>query len=144
MTYSDDGGGTWTRPHFAETLLDPICMGSMVANSNGKPFLLFTNPNNLERADGRIRPGVGRDRKNLTVRVSYDGGMSWPVSRTLEAGSSAYSDLAVLPDGTIVCLYERGSTPAGGSTKSIDYAFLTVARFNLDWVTGGIDGARSD
>jgi sialidase-1 len=40
----------------------------------------------------------------------------------LEKGSSAYSDLAVLTDGTIVCLYE-------GDKK------IVLARFNLDWLT---------
>ena len=50
--------------------------------------------------------------------------MTWPVNRTLDAGPSAYSDLAVLPDGRIVCLYEAGND-------------IRLARFSLDWVTGG-------
>jgi sialidase-1 len=44
------------------------------------------------------------------------------VNRTLEPGPSAYSDLAVLPDGTLLCFYE-------GEDR------LTVARFNLEWLT---------
>jgi sialidase-1 len=43
------------------------------------------------------------------------------VSKLLQPGQSAYSDLAVLPDGTILCLYEGGDK-------------LTLARFGLDWV----------
>ena len=34
--------------------------------------------------------------------------MSWPTSRTIEPGPSAYSDLAVLDNGTILCFYESG------------------------------------
>ncbi len=45
------------------------------------------------------------------------------MSRTLDAGPSAYSDLAVLPDQTILCLYEADKD-------------ISVARFTLDWVLG--------
>jgi sialidase-1 len=48
----------------------------------------------------------------------------------LEPGYSGYSDLAVLPDGTILCLYERGASRPD---------FLTLARFNLEWLTDGKD-----
>jgi len=51
----------------------------------------------------------------------------------LHAEAAAYSDLAVLPDLTIACLYERGS---GHSA----YERLTLARFNLEWLTAGSDG----
>jgi sialidase-1 len=71
----------------------------------------------------------GRERKNLTVRLSDDDGKNWKVQRTLEAGPSAYADLAVLPDGTILCFYESGSkTP---------YDALTLARFHLEWLKKG-------
>jgi sialidase-1 len=78
----------------------------------------------------------GRGRKNLTVKLSYDEGKTWPVSRVLEPGFSGYSDLAVGSKGTIYCFYERGSTDG----KNI-YAtkFLTVDRFNLEWLSDGKD-----
>ena len=40
--------------------------------------------------------------------MSMDG-KTWPINRTLEPGASAYSDLAVLPDGSILCFYEATS-----------------------------------
>jgi hypothetical protein len=46
----------------------------------------------------------------------------WPVNKTLDAGPSAYSDLAVLPDGTVLCLYEKTSD-------------IAAARFNLEWLS---------
>jgi len=50
-------------------------------------------------------PGGG-GRNDLAIRASYDEGKTWPVARRLHKGGSAYSDLAVLPDGSICCLYE--------------------------------------
>jgi sialidase-1 len=49
---------------------------------------------------------------------------------------SGYSDLAVLPDGTILCFYQRGSID-GKNSFGTDR--LTVARFNLEWLTDGAD-----
>ena len=36
-------------------------------------------------------------------------GRTWPHSRALHQGPSAYSDLTVLADGTFACLYEAGA-----------------------------------
>jgi len=49
---------------------------------------------------------------------------------------SGYSDLAVLSDGTILCFYARGNDPAKSMYKS---GALTLARFNLEWLTDGRD-----
>ena len=67
----------------------------------------------------------------MTVRLSYDEGQTWPVSKSLWSGPSAYSQLLALPDGTIGCLYERG--------EKSRYERLTFARFNLEWLTDGKD-----
>ena len=141
VTTSADGATGWTEPRFDDTLVEPICMGSLARYSTekngGRNRLLFVNPANLARADGNETPGKSRDRRNLTVRLSYDEGQSWAVSKTLEEGWSAYSDLAVTRDGTILCFYGR-------SEKS-DFAGdrLTLARFNLAWLTDGRDQGRS-
>ena len=51
---------------------------------------------------------ANRDRKNLSVKLSYDEGDTWPVNKSLEPSwTSGYSDLAAGPDGTVYCLYER-------------------------------------
>src|SRR5581483_6374777 len=97
--------------------------------------LLFANPDNLDA--GKAEPPLRMHRrKNLTVKLSYDEGKTWPVSRVLEPGTSGYSDLAVGPAGAIYCLYERGSTDGKDhfATRT-----LTVARFNLEWLTEGKD-----
>ncbi|REK11224.1 MAG: exo-alpha-sialidase [Planctomycetota bacterium] len=139
VAISPDGATNWTRPRFDQELPEPVCMASMCRFSladeeGGKNRLLFSNPHNLKRADGKEEPGKNRDRRNLTVKLSYDEGETWPVAKALEPGRSAYSDLAVGPDGTIYCVYER-SRKVGGRHVSC----LAVARFNLAWLTDGED-----
>ncbi len=140
VAFSPDGATRWTRPAFDERLREPICMASLCRlSAKGKQDrdrLLFANPDNLLRRGKEGAPGTMRDRKNLTVKLSYDEGKTWPVSRPLEPGTSAYSDLAVGPDGTVYCLYERGG--ADGKDHFATRT-LTLARFNLEWLSGGKD-----
>jgi len=96
----------------------------------GERLLLFTNPANLERADGQARPGANRDRRNLTIQASADDGQTWPLAKVIDPGPSMYSDIAVTPAGTILCFYGRGSKPHFAGDR------LTLARFNLAWVRG--------
>ncbi|MGN6136314.1 MAG: sialidase family protein [Aureliella sp.] len=134
LTFSPDGISRWSKPKFAEELPEPICMASMVgwtSKDKSRQSVLFCNPNNLEKAVGQVQPGKGRDRKNLSLRVSSDDGQSWSKGKTLEAGFSGYSDLAVLPDRTIICFYERGSTDSKSSTKT---GRLTIARIAPEWL----------
>ena len=109
---SVDEGQSFGPLEWDDTLVEPICQASLEQLADGQ--LLFANPASTER-------------ERLTVRLSPDGGHSWPVGRILHPGPSAYSDLAVLPDGSICCLYERGD--------SHPYETLTLARFNLSWLT---------
>jgi sialidase-1 len=140
VAFSPDGSTRWTRPVFAEQLKEPICMASLCwlteKDRQDRDRLLFANPDNLLRNGKEGAPGTMRDRKRLTVKLSYDEGKTWPVERVLEPGTSAYSDLAVGPSGTIYCFYERGSTDGKDhfATKA-----LTLARFNLEWLSDGKD-----
>ncbi|WP_044135238.1 sialidase family protein [Verrucomicrobium spinosum] len=137
VTVSKDGATGWSTPRFDETLLEPICMGGIVryslAGVNGadKNRILFTNPDNLAREDGKEQEGKNRDRKNVTVKLSEDEGKTWTASRAIEPGFSGYSDVAVTPDGTILCLYGKGEKKEFGG-----FAFgqIVLARFNLEWV----------
>ena len=140
VAFSADGATNWSRPAFDEALKEPICMASLCRLSEKGPAdrnrLLFANPDNLD-GGGRPEPPIRMHaRKNLTVKLSYDEGQTWPVSRVLEAGVSGYSDLAVGPDGLVYCLYERGSTD--GKDHFATRA-LTLARFNLEWLSEGKD-----
>jgi sialidase-1 len=135
VTISGDGATGWSTPRFDSALFDPICMGSIVRISEKpaakKNRILFANPHNLKLdAEGKEVPGASGERKNLSLKLSYDEGKTWPVNKSLEPGSSAYSDLAMLPDGTVLCFYERSKK-------------LTVARLNLEWLTDGKDALEN-
>jgi sialidase-1 len=121
VAVSKDGATHWSAARYQDDLPDPICEAALVRFSRNR--ILFSNPDNLTRADGKDT--MGKDRKNVTVRLSSDEGASWPVKRTIEPGPSGYSDLAVLTDRTILCFYESAGK------------FLTLARFNLEWLTKG-------
>jgi sialidase-1 len=132
---SKDGASDWSAPRFQEDLPDPICFASILlfprATGSGKNRLIFSNPDNLTRTDGK--DVANKDRKNLTVRLSYDEGKTWPVKKSLEPGASGYSDLAALPDGTILCYYEMEAAEPGASHKRS----MVLARFNMQWLTSG-------
>lgn len=123
VTIGPDGATRWGKPFFHNELWEPRCMASLVAHPSRPGTLLFSNPHTLARdAAGKEVPGEKGKRENLVIKLSRDDGATWPVSRTLDAGPSAYSDLTVLADGTVVCLYEKASD-------------IVAARFNLDWLT---------
>jgi sialidase-1 len=120
VSISQDGGATWGPVRYDPALIEPICQASLIRSSqDGKEFLVFSNPAS-ETA-----------RVNMTLRVSYDEGRSWPVARTLHAGPSAYSDLTALPDNAIGCLYECGEEHA--------YERITFARCSPAWLTNATD-----
>jgi sialidase-1 len=108
---SKDGGATWSEAEH-DTLFDPHCQGCLLRlpDADGKPRWLFSNP-------------AGPKRRNLTVRLSHDEGKTWPRSKLLQTGDAQYSSLALLPDGTIGCLYDRW--------ESGNYQ-LYFTRFRLD------------
>lgn len=134
VTWGPDGATDWSKPRFDSQLLEPICMSGLVRVRwplNRPGVIAFSNPDNLGKKDGKEQSGKGRDRVNVSVKLSQDDGVTWYANRSLEEGFSGYSDLAALPDGTLLCFYERGSTDGTNIYKT---GLLTVARFNEAWV----------
>ena len=119
IAYSYNGGLTWKEQAFASSLIEPICQASIRRiqwPTGHKPgIILFSNPADTHK------------RINMTIRLSYDDGKTWPLQRTLYAGPSAYSDLAVLPGGDIGCLFEKG--------QKNPYETITLARFSIYWIS---------
>lgn len=132
IAISPDGATGWTNPVYDEALLEPQCMGSLLRlyqNERQPNPILFANPDNLDRT----LPGVWNrayDRKRVTVKASLGDARTWAYSKVLEEGPSGYSDMTEAPDGNILMIYECGML-----TKMADTEFLTIARFNFDWVT---------
>ena len=107
---SDDGGETWHSLR-ETTLPDPQCQSHILRIRHKKQDLwLFSNPaNSNSRVCG-------------TVRVSFDGGETWPVAKIIEPGEFAYSCMTLLPDGQIGLLYEG---------QNIHQRFM---KFALEWL----------
>lgn len=95
IAFSEDGGHSWSPVVFDETLVEPVCQASLIRyDADDGPLLLFSNPASTKR-------------ERMTVRVSRDGGRTWPVSHLVHEGSAAYSSLVALPAGRVGLLYER-------------------------------------
>jgi sialidase-1 len=122
VSVSLDGGMTWGDIYADRALIEPICQASIrrydwpVEGRAG--VILFSNPAHEQQ------------RILMTLRLSYDDGVSWPVSRRLHSGPSAYSCLAVLPSGEAACLYEAGHA---GPRE-----FIVFARFSIQWLEEGL------
>lgn len=117
VTIGPDGVPRREKPFFHDQLREPRCMASIVSHPAHPDALLFSCPPMLPK-----EPGGKRARENLAIQLSRDDGKTRPVTCMLDPGRGAYSDLAVLPDGNVVCPYEAATG-------------LAAARFNLEWVT---------
>ena len=93
--YSEDGGKTWTGLEHDAALKCPVCQGSVIRDYSAPGRLFFSNP-----ATG--------GRNGMTIRVSEDGGKTWPCSKRVLGSSSAYSGLVITADDHVGILYEGG------------------------------------
>jgi sialidase-1 len=118
VTTSKDGATNWSKPQFDDTLVDPICMASMIRSGD---TLIFSNP----AGDGRTKA-----RTHLTLRLSPDSGVTWPHHRVLDEGIAAYSDLALTTEGELLCLYEHG----GVDGRATNTATLRLTTLDVSWI----------
>ncbi|WOD45180.1 GEVED domain-containing protein [Hwangdonia lutea] len=121
VTYTSDLGTTWEPYTFDTDLIDPICQGNILRYTStldgyDKDRILFSNPASTSgRQDG-------------VLRISYDEGQTWAYSKLYQTGFSAYSSLAILPDGKIGLLYE-----SDGYTK------IKFKRFSIEDLSDSTD-----
>jgi sialidase-1 len=117
---SRDGGRTLSPAVPDRALIEPPAQASLLrfstANVQDRNRLLFANP-------------ASSSRERLTLRLSYDEGASWPISRVIHEGPAAYSSLVVLADRSIGVLFERGERSPNDR--------ITFARCTLEWLTNG-------
>lgn len=114
---SFDGGETWVEGREDDELFDGPpdeygCKGALAClrDERGDVFL-FSSPGRRDKRD------------DITVRVSLDGGKSWPVSRVVKKGPGNYTWMAV----------GRKGTPSEGFIYLLSNKDW-MARFNLSWL----------
>ena len=96
---SHDGGEHLSPMGYIPELVESICQGSsLMITKDGQATqrVLFSNPATPDR---RVR---------MTVKMSTNGGLTWPSSLLIHEGPSAYSDLVQLSDNSFGLLYEYG------------------------------------
>jgi len=114
--WSYDNGTTWTQQMKYDTALGgKMCDVGVINYSSEEKMLLVSQPTDPKK------------RMNLTIRLSTDEGKTWKVNKLLEEGGATYSDLAILPDKSIICLYGNGGTNHMPQKVSL-------ARFSLKWL----------
>ncbi|WP_423127772.1 exo-alpha-sialidase [Gaoshiqia sp. Z1-71] len=103
ISITNDLGESWAvHPTSRGALIEPACMASLhkheyTENGQKKSILLFSNPNSKT------------DRNNMTIKVSFDDGATWPEEHWIlldEGKGRGYSCLTSIDEQTIGILYE--------------------------------------
>ncbi len=121
--FSSDGGETWSSQQIDPQLHAIPCNGALlcVQDADGEDVLLCSVPTGPKRSHG-------------SVYASFDGGLTWPISKTLVTGAFAYSSLVQLNDGRIALIYEARN-----------HRDLELVRFPLNWlVESGASTGQED
>ncbi len=119
-----DAGLTFLSGVKVDELVDPTVEGSIQrftwqADGHDQNRILFANPAHPD------------DRREMTVRLSYDETATWTNGKLVRRGPSGYSDMALIsdpaaPNPVAGLLYENGVN---------DYRdFITLAIFDQQWL----------
>lgn len=119
---STNGGITWGSRHSWQEIWGNACDADIIRYTSvkdgyDKSRILHTLPNHATR-------------RNLAVWMSYDEGSSWPVKKILCPGTSAYSSVSILPDGTVGVYFEEDES---------EVYTMTFVTFSLEWLSSGKD-----
>lgn len=114
---TNDMGVTWKEhPTSRNALIEPTCMASLhthryMEDGVEKSLLLFVNPASTSK------------RNNITLKVSYDGGNSWPEEKQIlldEYSGRGYSCITSMNDSTVGILYESSQADMVFQTVSLN------------------------
>ena len=118
ISFSRDGGMTWSDIRPEPDLEEPICQSSMLMfkREDHPGILLFLNPASSE------------SRVNMTLKMSFNQGDSWKPSLLLHPGPSAYSDMVQLNSREVLLLMETGSgSPYEGISVSSPINIISLS-----------------
>lgn len=119
ISTTTDMGNTWTEHSTSrKALIEPTCMGSLhkhyyTYKGVKKSILLFSNPNSISKRD------------NITLKVSFDDGMTWPSDKWIlldQNSGRGYSCITSIDENTIGVLYE-------GSKSDMVFQKINIAEF---------------
>ena len=119
ISTTNDMGNTWTEhPTSRKALIEPTCMASLhkhyyTYKGVKKSILLFSNPNSIS------------NRNNITLKVSFDDGMTWPSEKWIlldQNSGKGYSCITSVDENTIGILYE-------GSKSDMVFQKINIADF---------------
>ena len=116
VAVSEDGGVSLTPVYLDDGLQSPVCQANILRYSwpeENQSRILFSSP-------------TGEKRASITVRLSYDEGKTWPVSKMIHEGPGAYSNMARLPNGDVGLLVEIG--------ESSLYETISFITFDINWL----------
>jgi sialidase-1 len=99
ISVSDDDGESF-ESHYDDQLPSQWCAAS---------FVQYRPPAKDSHAPTQpvVFCGPAEGRRQLTIMLSSDGCQSWQGDRPIYSGHSAYSAMAILPDGHVGILYEK-------------------------------------
>ncbi len=123
VAYSADGGESWGPVNDHHELPSPNCQNGLTRYSyaddaalGSRGRILFSSPTN--------------GRTNGVIKMSYDDGKTWPVSKSVGNGNYAYSVLCPVKPGVAGVLFEVNGAPI---------RHIRFAPFSISWLTDGKD-----
>jgi len=132
VTESTDGGLIWSIPRLDDAIprhtyiQAGLCRLPSVKEGQ-RDVLLYSFPNSLS------------SRERMTITLSHDEGATWTARRVVHSGPAQYSNLAALPNGSVLLIYGKGSRSElpGTLPGSRGEVSVSAARFNLAWLQDG-------
>jgi sialidase-1 len=124
---SRDGGVTWSKP------VEQRDLPQYHRNGHGAHSGLARLSDEKRHDRNRLlfsTPGPP-GRKNLAIYISYDETKSWKRLKVIKEGPAGYSNLIVLPDRSIACIYDAEMPGKGWQVR--------FTRFTLEWLTDSRD-----
>jgi sialidase-1 len=131
---SEDDGESWGPPSLAKELVTPKngCQGSVLRYGGVPGAVIYSGPEDA------------LERKNLTLRLSRDGGASWPGRIVLDTKAAGYSCLVLFPGGDVGVVYEAGPDAEFSREKERPAGWMNIVfqRVPAARIKTALDGAK--
>lgn len=86
---------------------EPFCQGSLLQYSPRSGVMFLSNSSHPSK------------RQNLCISVSHEEGKTWGVKKSVCSGKAAYSDMDVLENEDVLCIFETDRLLAHGSIYQV-------------------------